>query len=199
MREKKTLKPNPVPFVLNKRSLTTQYPLGDLSHPPILEMDQTESILGFFLSDPSPSSLPRQFPFPFVLTGTGQSRTSFQVFHVFHHDNQLTLWILPTWVVVTILWSQVLPCNLEFLFPYKGIAHCFSNFNMHPHPLDALINADCDPGGLGWGFASLTSSWVMSMLPVTGSHFKWQRCLWQRVSGLAGGVGWSRWSFFFAL
>lgn len=61
---------NPVPFVINKRSLTKQYPLvhqktpGDLTHAYILEMEQIKSVLGFFLSDHSPSSLPRQFKFP---------------------------------------------------------------------------------------------------------------------------------------
>lgn len=72
--QKPKTKKTPVPFVINKRSLTKQYPLvhqktpGDLTHASILEMEQIESVLGFFLSDHSPSSLPRQFKFPFVLT-----------------------------------------------------------------------------------------------------------------------------------
>lgn len=171
--QKPKTKKTPVPFVINKRSLTKQYPLvhqktpGDLTHASILEMEQIESVLGFFLSDHSPSSLPRQFKFPFVLTWKGKSPTSFQVFHVFHNDNQITSWIFPTWVVVVILWSQLFQCSLGFLSPY-----CFSNLSMPSHPLGILINAHFDSGGLEWTrrFASLASSLGVLMLLITGSH-----------------------------
>lgn len=139
-------------------------------------MDQIESILGFFLSDHSLSFLSRQFKFPFVLTWKDKSSTSFQLFHVFHNDNQITSWIFPIWVVVVILWSQLLQCSLGFLSPYKGIAYCFSNLNIHSNPLGTLINADFDSGGLDWTvrFAYLASCQVMLMLLVSGSQFEWQ-------------------------
>lgn len=166
----------------------------------LLEMGQIESILGFFLSDCPTSSLPWQFQFPYVLTCKRKSPTSFQGFHVFHNADQIPSCLFPTWVVVVLLWSPLLQCSLGFLSPYKGIAHCFSNFNMHLNPLSTLLKCRLRRYGVEseiciscklWGDADAAGLRVTLWVAMVS--------LAMRVSGLAGRVAWIRLSFFFAL